>query len=115
MEVMAKAKFVRRGPRKVRLLADLIRGQRVDAALSGLRFAPQHAAADLAKVVKSAAANAENNYDLDARELMVKAVTVDEGPRVRRFRPVSKGMAHGYIHPSCHITVVVEENRGETE
>jgi large subunit ribosomal protein L22 len=109
MEVTARAKYIRRTPRKTRLVADLVRGMRVEEALTALQFTPKHAALDVAKAIKSAAANAEHNFSLSMDELFVKAIMVDEGPRIRRFRPASRGMAHPYAHRTCHITVVVED------
>jgi large subunit ribosomal protein L22 len=108
-EPFARARYVRRSPRKVRLVAGLVRGLRVSDALAQLQFSPKHAARDLAKVIRSAAANAEHNWDLSRDQLWVKQVVVDPGPIMKRIRPVSRGMAHRYFHRTCHITVVVEE------
>jgi len=109
MEVIAKAKYVRRTPRKARLVADAVVGMRVSEALAQLEFSPRHAAHDVAKVIKSAAANAEHNYNLAREDLVVKQLLVDEGPTMKRFRPVSRGMAHQYFHRTSHITAVVED------
>ena len=109
MEVIAKAKYVRRTPRKARLVADAVIGMRVSEALAQLEFSPRHAAQDVAKVIKSAAANAEHNYNLSRDDLVVKQLLVDEGPTMKRFRPVSRGMAHQYFHRTSHITAVVED------
>jgi large subunit ribosomal protein L22 len=109
MEVIAKAKYVRRTPRKARIVADAVIGMRVSEALAQLEFSPRHAAADVAKVIKSAAANAEHNYNLSRDDLVVKQLLVDEGPTMKRFRPVSRGMAHQYFHRTSHITAVVED------
>lgn len=109
MEVLAKARYVRRTPRKARIVADLVRGLKVDDALTTLEFTPRHASVDVAKTIKSAAANAEHNHSLSRDELFVKTIMVDEGPRIKRFRPASRGMAHPYAHRTCHITVVVED------
>jgi large subunit ribosomal protein L22 len=109
MEVSARARYVRRTPRKARLIADMVRGMPVGEALSVLEFSPRHAAADVAKVIKSAAANAEHNFNLNRDELVVKQLAVDEGPTMKRIRPVSRGMAHQYFHRTCHITAVVED------
>ena len=109
MEVVAKAKYVRRAPRKARLVADAVIGLRVSEALAQLEFSPRHAAIDVAKVIKSAAANAEHNYNLNRDDLVVKQLLVDEGPTMKRFRPVSRGMAHQYFHRTSHITAVVED------
>ena len=109
MEVIAKAKYIRRTPRKARLIADAVRGMPVAEALAFLEFSSRHAALDVAKVIKSAAANAEHNFNLNREDLVVKALMVDEGPTMKRIRPVSRGMAHQYFHRTCHITAVVED------
>jgi large subunit ribosomal protein L22 len=109
MEVLARAKYVRRAPRKARLVADQVRGLRVSEALAQLEFSPKHAARDVAKAIKSAAANAEHNHNLDRDDLWLVQILVDEGPTMKRIRPVSRGMAHQYFHRTCHITAVVED------
>jgi large subunit ribosomal protein L22 len=114
MEVIAKARYVRRTPRKTRLVADAVRGLPVSQALTVLEFMPKHAAVDVAKVIKSAAANAEHNFNLNRDDLVVKALMVDEGPTMKRIRPVSRGMAHQYFHRTCHITAVIEDRVEET-
>src|SRR5215467_8486886 len=110
MEVIARARYIRRAPRKARLVADMVRGLRVADALAQLQFSPRHAAVDVAKAIKSAAANAENNHNLSRDELWLKQVLVDDGPTtMKRVRPVSRGMAHQYFHRTCHITAIVED------
>ena len=109
MEVIARAKYVRRTPRKARLVADQVRGLRVSDALAQLEFSPKHAARDVAKAIKSAAANAEHNHNLERDELWLKQILIDEGPTIKRIRPVSRGMAHQYFHRTCHITAIVED------
>jgi large subunit ribosomal protein L22 len=109
MEVIARAKYIRRAPRKARLVADMVRGLRVVEALAQLEFSPKHAAADVAKAIKSAAANAEHNHSLERDQLWLKHILVDEGPTMKRIRPVSRGMAHQYFHRTCHITAIVED------
>jgi large subunit ribosomal protein L22 len=103
------AKNIRRSPRKVRLVADAVRGRSVNEALALLSFMPQGAARDVYKVVKSAAANAESNFEIDINELYVHRIFVDEGPTLKRF----KARAHGRVAPrlrrSSHITAVVEQ------
>ena len=114
MEVMARSRYIRRAPRKARLIADTVRGMRVEDALAQLKFSPRHAAADVAKAIKSAAANAEHNHQLDRDQLWLKQVLVDEGPTLKRVRPVSRGMAHQYFHRTCHITAIVEDRPAGT-
>ena len=109
MEVKATAKFIRRSPRKVRLVMDAVRGKRVDEAMAILRFLPQGAARDILNVVKSAAANAENNYQMEPQDLWIARIYADEGPTFKRFRPRARGMASPILKRTSHITVVVEE------
>jgi large subunit ribosomal protein L22 len=109
MEVLARSKYIRRTPRKARIVADTVRGMRVVDALAQLEFSPRHAAADIAKAIRSAAANAEHNHSLTREDLWLKQILVDEGPTMKRIRPVSRGMAHQYFHRTCHITAIVED------
>jgi large subunit ribosomal protein L22 len=113
MEVRAVAKNIRRSPRKVRLVVDVVRGRSVNEALAVLSLMPQAAARDVYKVVKSAAANAENNFELDINDLYLYRIFVDEGPTLKRF----KARAHGRVAPrlrrSSHITAVVQEKGAE--
>src|SRR3979490_205540 len=104
MEVMARSKYIRRTPRKARIVADTVRGMRVVDALAQLEFSPRHAAAGHAKAIRSAAANAEHNHSLTREDLWLKQILVDEGPTMKRIRPVSRGMAHQYFHQNCHTT-----------
>src|SRR5438128_12627433 len=109
MEVKATSKFVRRSPRKVRLVMDAVRGKSVDEALAILRFLPQGAAHEVLTVVKSAAANAENNYQMAPEDLWIKRIYADEGPTFKRFRARARGMASPILKRTSHITVIVEE------
>lgn len=109
MEVKATAKYIRISPRKVRLVVDTVRGKKVDDALAILKFLPTPAAREVAKVVKSAAANAENNYQMSPSDLHIVKVYADEGPTLKRFRPRSHGRVSPVLKRSSHITVVVEE------
>jgi large subunit ribosomal protein L22 len=109
MEVQAVAKYVKRTPRKARLVADSVRGLKVGDALAFLEFSAKHAAIDVAKVIKSAAANAEHNFNLNREELVVKQLLIDEGPTMKRLRFRSRGMASQYFKRTCHITAVVED------
>jgi large subunit ribosomal protein L22 len=109
MEVQAIAKYVKRTPRKARLVADSVKGLKVGDALAYLEFSPKHAAIDVAKVIKSAAANAEHNFNLNREELVVKQLLIDEGPTMKRLRFRSRGMASQYFRRTCHITAVVED------
>jgi large subunit ribosomal protein L22 len=109
MEVLARAKWIGVSPRKARLVLEPIRGKRVEEALTILQFMPTPAARVVEKVVKSAAANAENNYALSADDLRVKYAFADDGRRLKRFRPAARGRVHPYVRRTAHVTVVVEE------
>jgi large subunit ribosomal protein L22 len=105
--VRATAKYVRVAPRKVRLIADQVRGKHIDDARSLLQFSPRSAADDIAKVIESAAANAEANHDLIGDEMIVHEIRVDEGPTLKRFRPRAMGRATPIHKRTCHITVAL--------
>ena len=107
----ATAKTVRIAPRKVRLVVDLIRGKSIGEAISILKFTPRAASPAVEKVLMSAIANAEHNYDLDIENLVVSEVFVDEGPTIKRFRPRAKGSASPIMKRTSHITVVVSEKK----
>lgn len=109
MEAKAIAKYVRISPLKVGYICDEIRGKQVDEALSILKFTPKKGAKALEKVLKSAVANAENNFNLDRDNLFVSEAYANEGPRMKRFRPKARGMAYPIIKRSSHIGVVVKE------
>lgn len=105
----ATAKTVRTSPRKARLVVDLIRGKEIGEAISILKFTPNKSARYIEKVLMSAVANAENNYDLDVENLVVSEAFVNEGPTMKRFRPRAKGSASPINKRTSHITVVVSE------
>jgi ribosomal protein L22 len=105
--VTARARFVRVAPRKVRLVADQIRGLGIDDARSLLRFSARGAARDLHKLLDSAAANAENNHDLIADDLRIAEIRVDEGPTLRRYRPRALGRATRIDKRTSHISVAL--------
>lgn len=105
---VAKARFVRVSPRKARRVIDLVRGRSVADALDILRWAPQAASEPVAKVIASAAANAQNNNGLDPSTLVVATVYADEGPTAKRIRPRAQGRAFRIRKRTSHITVVVE-------
>src|SRR5258708_23348224 len=104
MEVSAVQRYVRRTPRKARLVADSVKGMKVTEALAYLEFSPKHAARDVAKAIKSAAANAEHNFNLNPEDLLLKQLLIDDGPTYRRRRPVNRSMPHEFFHRTCHIT-----------
>jgi len=109
MKVKVVAKDIGMPARKVRLVVDTVRGKRVDEALSVLGFMPSPAARAVAKVVKSAAANAENNYQMPSTDLRIAEIYADEGRTLKRFRPKSRGRISPILKRSSHVTVLVEE------
>jgi large subunit ribosomal protein L22 len=111
----AKARFVRVSATKARRVIDLVRGKSVSEALDILRWAPQQASEPVAKVIASAAANAQNNDGLDPSTLVVATVYADEGPTAKRIRPRAQGRAFRIRKRTSHITVIVESRpaRGE--
>ena len=114
-EIRAVAKYVRISPRKVRIVMDLIRGKDVADALAILKFTPKRGAVLITKVLNSAIANAENNFDLDAENLYVSKCFVDQGPTMKRIHPRSRGQAFGILKRTSHITVIVSEKEKESE
>jgi large subunit ribosomal protein L22 len=104
----AKARFVQVSATKARRMIDLVRGKSVTEALDILRWAPQGAGETVAKVIASAAANAENNAGLDPSTLVVATVYADEGPTAKRIRPRAQGRAYRIRKRTSHITVIVE-------
>ena len=107
MQVSATAKYLRGSTRKARLVVQAIKGRPVEEAAALLRFMPQAAAADVAKVLKSATANAENNLNLSADDLVVLDARADEGPTMKRWQPRAQGRAFPIHKPMTHITVTV--------
>ena len=110
-QAKAIARTVRIAPRKVRLVVDLIRGKQVGEAVAILRHTPKAASPVVEKVLKSAVANAEHNYELDVNNLVVSEIFVDEGPTLKRFRPRAQGRASAVNKRTSHITVVVSEKK----
>jgi len=109
MEVIAKAKDIGVSPRKMRLLVNMVRGKKVDEALTILNFASTPKARIIAKVVKSAAANAENNFQMSPQDLKVVDIFADEARTLKRFRPRARGRASPILKRSSHITVIVSD------
>ena len=105
----AKASYVRMSPQKVRIVLDLIRGKSVAEAQALLAFTPRAAAPAVEKVLNSALANAENNLEMDRDELFVAECYADQGPTLKRYRPVSHGRAHHILKRTSHITVVLDQ------
>ena len=110
-QAKASAQTVRIAPRKVRLVVDLIRGKKIGEAVAILRLTPKAASPVVEKVLKSAIANAEHNYEMDVENMIVSEVFVDEGPTMKRFRPRAQGRASAINKRTSHITVVVSEKK----
>lgn len=111
MQAKAVAKQVRIAPRKVRLVVDLIRGKQVGEAIAILRHTPKTASPVVEKLLNSAIANAEHNYEMDVNNLVVSEVFVDEGVTLKRFRPRAMGRASRINKRTSHITIVVTEKK----
>jgi len=111
MEVRARAEDTGVSPRKVRLLVDMVRGKKVDEALTILRFTPTPTARVVAKVVKSAAANAENNFQMSPSDLRITRIFADEARTLKRYRPRARGRVNHILKRSSHITVIVDEEK----
>lgn len=109
MEARAKLSYLRISPRKVRLVADLVRNRSAEEALKTLRFTPKAASRPLKKLIESAVANAENNHGLDIDTLWVRDIQVNEGPTLKRFRPRAQGRAFPIMKRTSHVSVVLEE------
>ena len=109
MRVSATAKFLRGSTRKTRLVTQAIKGKKVEDATAILRFMPQKAAGEVARVLKSATANAENNHNLSAEDLVIVDAVANEGPTIKRFQPRAQGRAFPIHKPMTHITIVVAD------
>ncbi len=109
MEARAVAKYIRISPQKARLVADVVRGKPVGEALTILSFMPKKGARIIKKVLESALANADQNPSIDIETLYIKKIVVDEGPRLKRWRPRAMGRAYGIKHRLSHITIVLDE------
>ena len=107
MKVRAVAKDVGISPQKVRLVMNMVRGKKVDEALTMLSFLPTPTAKAVAKAIKSAAANAENNFQMSSAELKITDIYADRGHTLKRFRPQSRGRVSPILKRSSHITVFV--------
>ncbi|MDN5293885.1 MAG: large subunit ribosomal protein [Eubacteriales bacterium] len=110
-QARAQAKYIRISPRKARQVVDLIRGKDVRDALAILKYTPKKAARIVEKVLKSAIANAEHNYDMNRDALYVAEAYVDQGPTLKRYRPRAFGRADLIRKRTSHITVVVREKK----
>jgi large subunit ribosomal protein L22 len=109
MEVRAVSKYLRVSAQKTRLVADMVRGKNVSDALILLRFTPKKSGRLIARTLRSAIANAESAHSLEADNLFIKTIMIDQGPRLKRFRPRAMGRATRIIKPSSHITIILGE------
>lgn len=107
MEVKALTKYSRMSPKKVRDITRVIQGQPANEALETLRFIPRKSARLVAKTLKSAIANAENNHNLASDDLLILKAVVDEGPVFKRYQPVARGSAHPITKRTSHIQIVL--------
>ena len=105
----ARARYIRIAPRKARLVVDLVRGKKVDEALTVLAFTPKRAAKVVHTLLQSAVANAGQQGGVDIDTLYVKHISVDGGPSLKRFRPAPMGRAHPFKKRTCHINVSLAE------
>ncbi|CAH0120730.1 MULTISPECIES: 50S ribosomal protein L22 [unclassified Paenibacillus] len=109
MQAKASANYVRIAPRKAQLVVDLIRGKQVGDAIAILRHTPKSASPVVEKLLNSAIANAEHNYNLDVNKLVITEAYVNQGPTLKRFRPRAMGRASRINKRTSHITLVVSE------
>jgi large subunit ribosomal protein L22 len=110
MEVRAVAKYVRISSQKVRKLSGVIKGKPVETSLDLLKFMPQKSAKLIGKVLRSAAANAEQNPEIDVDTLVVRNILADQGPTLKRFRARARGRGTRILKRTSHITVVLAED-----
>ena len=109
LEAKAVLRYARISSRKVKIVADLIRGKKVDEALAIVKFTPKASSEILEKLLKSAIANAENNHGMNRGNLIVSEIYANQGPTLKRIRPAAKGSAVRIRKRTCHITIVVKE------
>ena len=109
LEAKATLRYARISSRKVKIVADLIRGKKVDEALAIIKFTPKASSEILEKLLKSAIANAENNHGMNRGNLIVSEIYANQGPTLKRIRPAAKGSAVRIRKRTCHLTIVVKE------
>jgi large subunit ribosomal protein L22 len=115
MLVTAKLRNLRIAARKVRLVADLIRGKKIEHAQTILDFTTKRAARPLLKLLNSAVANARNNLKIDPKNLYISKITVDEGPKYKRWRARARGRASEIQKKTSHITLVLSEQERKSK
>ena len=109
LEAKATLRYARISSRKVKIVADLIRGKKVDEALAIVKFTPKASSEIIEKLLKSAIANAKNNHGMNRGNLIVSEIYANQGPTLKRIRPAAKGSAVRIRKRTCHITIVVKE------
>jgi len=109
MKIKAVAKDIGISPQKMRLVINMVRGKKIGEALTILEFLPNPSSKAVAKLIKSAAANAENNFQMSATDLKITDIFADKGHTLKRFRPKSRGRVSPILKRSSHITVLVSE------
>jgi large subunit ribosomal protein L22 len=109
MEVKVRLSNLRTAPRKTRLVADLVRGKTLQEAVNILSFTTNKSARDVLKLINSATATAKHDFHLDENNLFVSRIMVDEGPKLKRWHPMSRGRAYSIIKRSSHIVIVLSE------
>ena len=107
-EIRAVSKYVRMSPGKIRRVLRQIQGKTYSEALLLLEFMPYASCAPIIKVLRSATANARNNFGMDEKELVIKSAFADQGPMMKRFRPRAQGRAYRILKATSHITIVME-------
>ena len=107
MLIKAEIKFLKQGPRKVRLVADLVRPMTIEEAMTTLKHLPQRAAVPVLKLFKQAVANAVNNHNLSKDVLSIHTLEINTGPTYKRFQPVSRGRAHAILKRTSHLKLVL--------
>jgi len=108
MQIKAESKFIRTSPRKIRLVADLVRNMNPDQAILTLTYLRKRAATPLLKTIKQAIANAVNNHNLAKDSLLIQSIEVNQGPTYKRWRPVSRGRAHSILKRTSHIKIILK-------
>ena len=111
LEATATLRFARISARKVKIVADLIRGKKVDEALAIVKFTPKASSEVIEKLLKSAIANAENNHDMKSENLYVAEIYANQGPTLKRIRPAAKGSAVRIRKRTSHITIVLRDDK----
>ena len=111
MEVKAVAKYVRISPQKVCKLIDAVKGKPVEDGLNMLKFMPQKAASIVEKTIRSAVANADQYPDMDVDSLIIRNITADQGPTLKRFKARARGRGTRILKRTAHITVILSEGR----